>query len=268
MKYSLTQTVPIPPTAQSAAGPTREIVASVQSAQRPRREIAANPIAILWNSMIGQKVVMAVTGAVLVLFVLMHMIGNLKILSGPDNINAYAVFLREVGRPELDYGQLLWIVRILLLICVILHVTAVVRLTRLNWAARPTGYNVKKNIKTTMAARTMRWGGVLLLAFVIFHLLHLTAGVVGFRPGEFRHLAVYQNVIAGLSVWPVAFFYIVAMAALAMHLYHEIWSGLQTLGFNTSRNTRALKIVARLLALAVFAGFVSVPVSVLAGWLR
>ena len=108
--------------------------------------------------MIGQKVVMAVTGAVLVLFVVMHMIGNLKILSGPANINAYAVFLREVGRPELDYGQLLWIVRIVLLICVVFHVTAVVRLTRLNWAARPTGYNIKKNIKTTIAAQTMRWG--------------------------------------------------------------------------------------------------------------
>lgn len=268
MKDALTETMPAPTTVQSTERPRREIGASVQSAERPRREVAANPLAVFWTSMIGQKVVMAVTGAVLVLFVVMHMIGNLKILSGPANINAYAVFLREVGRPELDYGQLLWIVRIVLLICVVFHVTAVVRLTRLNWAARPTGYNIKKNIKTTIAAQTMRWGGVLLLAFVIFHLLHLTAGVVGFRRGEFRHLAVYQNVIAGLSSWPVAFFYIVAMAALAMHLYHGIWSSLQTLGFNTSRNTRTLKIVARLLALAVFAGFVSVPVSVLAGWLR
>ena len=91
MKYSLTQTAPIPPTVQSAARPTLEIAASVQSEQRPRKEIVANPIVILWNSMIGQKVVMAVTGAVLVLFVILHMIGNLKILSGPDNINAYAV---------------------------------------------------------------------------------------------------------------------------------------------------------------------------------
>lgn len=254
MKDSQTQTMPVP--------------LRVQSADLPRREIAVNSFALFWNSMIGQKVVMAITGAILVLFVIMHMIGNLKILTGPEEINAYAVFLREVGRPELGYGQLLWIVRTVLFVCVVLHITAVVRLTRLNWAARPTGYNVKKNIQTTIAAQTMRWGGVLLLAFVVFHLLHLTAGVVGFRPGEFRHLAVYQNVIAGLSSWPIAIFYIVAMAALSMHLYHGIWSAFQTLGFNTSRNTRSLKTMCRLLALAVFAGFVSVPVSVLAGWLR
>ena len=268
MKDSMTPTMPAPPTVQAVESPKREIATSVQPPQRPRREVATNPIAVFWNSLIGQKVVMAITGAVLVPFVIMHMIGNLKILSGPDNINAYAVFLREVGRPELDYGQLLWIVRIVLLICVILHITAVVRLTRLNWAARPTGYNVKKNKQTTIAAQTMRWGGALLLAFVIFHLLHLTAGAVGFRPGEFRHLAVYHNVITGLSSWPVAIFYIVAMAALAMHLYHGLWSAFQTLGFNTSRNTGTLKIACRVVALAVFAGFVSVPVSVLAGWLR
>jgi succinate dehydrogenase / fumarate reductase cytochrome b subunit len=239
-----------------------------QAAKRPRREVAVNQVTALWDSMIGKKVVMATSGAVLVLFVIMHMIGNLKILSGPDNINAYAVFLREVGRPELGYGQLLWIVRIVLLICVILHVTAVIQLTRMNQAARPVRYNVKKSLRTTIAAQTMRWGGVVLLAFIIFHLLHLTAGAVGFKPGQFKHLAVYQNVIAGLSHWPIAFFYIVALAALSMHLYHGIWSAFQTLGFNTSRNTRILKTVCRLIALAVFVGFVSVPVSVLAGWLR
>jgi len=113
----------------SQAGPAP---LGVQAAERPRREVAVNQIAAFWNSMIGKKVVMATTGAVLVLFVLMHMIGNLKILSGPDNINAYAVFLREVGRPELGYGQLLWIVRVVLLICVILHVTAVIQPTNDN----------------------------------------------------------------------------------------------------------------------------------------
>ncbi|MGD0646888.1 MAG: succinate dehydrogenase cytochrome b subunit [Acidobacteriaceae bacterium] len=254
MKESILPVSPVPP--------------RIQAPERPRREVAINQIAALWDSMIGKKVVMAITGAVLVLFVIMHMIGNLKILSGPDNINAYAVFLREVGRPELGYGQLLWIVRIILLICVILHVTAVIQLTRMNQVARPVAYNVKKSLRTTIAAQTMRCGGVVLLAFIIFHLLHLTAGAVGFRPGQFKHLAVYQNVIAGLSSWPVAIFYIVAMAALSMHLHHGIWSAFQTLGFNTSRNTRILQTLCRLIALAVFLGFVSVPVSVLAGWLR
>jgi succinate dehydrogenase/fumarate reductase cytochrome b subunit (b558 family) len=115
--------------------PVSPVPPRIQAPERPRREVAINQIAALWDSMIGKKVVMAITGAVLVLFVIMHMIGNLKILSGPDNINAYAVFLREVGRPELGYGQLLWIVRIILLICVILHVTAVIQLTRMNQVA-------------------------------------------------------------------------------------------------------------------------------------
>jgi len=240
----------------------------VEVAAPARRAITLNPLALFWKTAVGKKIVMATTGAVLVLFVIMHMVGNLKILHGPDEINAYAAFLREVGQPELGYGQLLWIVRIALLVCVFLHVTAAVQLTRMNQQARPVGYNTKTNKETTFAAMTMRWGGFLLLIFVVFHLLHLTAGAVGFQAGQFKHLAVYQNVMAAFKVWPVAVFYIVAMAALGMHLYHGIWSALQTLGFITSRNTRTLRNICRLVALIIFIGFVSVPVSVLAGWLQ
>src|ERR1700740_1112058 len=146
-----------------------------------------NRLVALWSSVIGKKVVMAVTGAVLILFVIAHMVGNLKIFSGPEEINAYSRFLREVGWPELGYGQLLWLVRIVLLVCVFLHITAAVQLTRLSRAARPIGYQTKRDIETTWSARLMRWGGVLLVAFVIFHLLHLTGGVVGFGAGQFKH---------------------------------------------------------------------------------
>ena len=114
----------------------------------------------------------------------------------------------------------------------------------------------------------MRWGGVLLVVFIIFHLLHLTAGAVGFRAGQFRHLAVYQNVTQAFTVWPVALFYVVAMGALCLHLDHGIWSMLQTLGWNTARNEKKLKIASRAIAIVVFLGFSSVPVSVLAGWLH
>ena len=114
----------------------------------------------------------------------------------------------------------------------------------------------------------MRWGGVLLVAFVIFHLLHLTGGVVGFRAGQFKDLAVYQNVVAAFAVWPVALFYIVAMGALCLHLDHGIWSMLQTLGWNTARNEAALKILSRVIAIVVFVGFSSVPVAVMVGWLH
>jgi succinate dehydrogenase / fumarate reductase cytochrome b subunit len=218
--------------------------------------------------MIGKKVVMALTGTILILFVIAHMLGNLKIFSGPDQINAYSRFLREVGSPELAYGELLWVVRIVLFICVALHITAAVQLSRMSLAARPVGYNVKHNIKTTFAASMMRWGGALLVAFIIFHLVHLTAGAVGFREGQFRHLAVYQNVVAAFMVWPIALFYVVAMGALCLHLDHGIWSMLQTLGWNTARNERMLKITSRVIAIVLFLGFSSVPVSVLAGWLR
>jgi succinate dehydrogenase / fumarate reductase, cytochrome b subunit len=237
-------------------------------AGKPRRVWSSNPVVVLWGTMVGKKVVMAVTGLVLVGFVIAHMLGNLKIFLGAEAIDAYAVFLRTMGEPALPYGLLLWVVRIVLLACVALHITAAVGLTRMNWAARPQGYDTKKSIATTYAARTMRWSGVILVLFIVYHLLHLTAGVVGFQPGEFHHLAVYHNVAAGFSVWYVSLFYIVAMACLCLHLDHGIWSMLQTLGCNNARTTSALKGLSRVVALLVFAGFISVPVAVLAGWVR
>jgi succinate dehydrogenase / fumarate reductase cytochrome b subunit len=227
-----------------------------------------NRLLALWSSVIGKKVVMALTGAVLVLFVIAHMVGNLKIFSGPVEINAYSHFLREVGWPEFANGQVLWIARIVLLVCAFLHITAATQLTILNRNARPVGYGTKKDVETTWSALTMRWGGVLLAVFIVFHLLHFTAGVVGFQPGQFEHLMVYQNVVAGFSVVPVALFYILAMCALCLHLDHGIWSALQTLGWVTTDNTKSVRMISRVVAIAIFAGFISVPISVLAGWVR
>jgi succinate dehydrogenase / fumarate reductase cytochrome b subunit len=229
---------------------------------------APNRLLTLWSSAIGKKIVMAVTGAVLILFVIAHMVGNLKIFSGAEEINAYSRFLREVGWPELGYGQLLWIVRGVLFISVILHITAAWQLTLLNRHARPVGYGEKKNVETTWAAMTMRWGGVLLAIFIVFHLFHLTAGMVGFQPGQFEHLMVYQNVLAAFSVVPVSIFYIIAMCALCLHLDHGIWSGLQTLGWVNQDNTKSLRTISRIIAVIIFVGFISVPISVLAGWVR
>lgn len=230
--------------------------------------LAANRLLTLWNTVVGKKIAMAVTGAVLLVFVLAHMLGNLKMFNGPLDINAYARFLREAGQPELGYGEVLWLVRLILLACVIIHVTAAIELTRLNWQARPRDYRLRKNFEATWASRTMFWGGLFLVAFVVFHLLHFTAGAVGFRPGEFRDLEVYQNVLAGFSIWPVSLFYILAMAALGLHVDHAVWSALQTLGWSTTRNERPLKILARAIAVVLFLGFISVPVSVMAGWLH
>ena len=230
--------------------------------------ITTNRLTLLWDSAIGKKVVMAVTGVVLVAFVIAHMLGNLKIFAGPDEIDAYSRFLRTVGEPELGYGDALWVVRIVLLTCVTLHITAAYQLTRMNWKARPVSYETKKEVETSFAALTMRWGGVLLAIFIVLHIMHFTLGAVGFKPGQFKDLHVYENVVAGFSVWPVAVFYIVAMGALCLHLDHGIWSMLQTLGWNNARTTRALQTLSRGVALVVFIGFISVPVAVLAGWLR
>jgi succinate dehydrogenase / fumarate reductase cytochrome b subunit len=239
-----------------------------EPARKPLGVWSSNPVVALWGTMVGKKVVMAVTGLVLVGFVIAHMLGNLKIFLGAEAIDNYAVFLRTMGEPLMPYSMLLWVVRIVLLACVALHITAAVQLTRMNWAARPHGYATKQSIATTYAARTMRWSGVVLVLYIVYHLLHFTAGAVGFQPGEFVHLSVYHNVVAGLSVWYVSLFYIVAMACLCLHLDHGIWSMIQTLGWNNARTTSALQALSRVMALVVFVGFISVPVAVLAGWLR
>src|SRR5258705_721804 len=239
-----------------------------EAIRKPRAVWPSNPVAALWGTMVGKKVVMAATGVVLVGFVIAHMLGNLKIFLGAEAIDSYGAFLRTMGEPMFPYGMLLWVARIVLLTSVALHITAAVQLTRMNWAARPHGYDTKRSIATTYAARTMRWSGVILVLFIVYHLLHLTAGRVGFRAGEFQHLSVYHNVVTGFSVWYVALFYVVAMACLCLHLDHGIWSMLQTLGWNDARRTPFLRALSRGAALGVFLGFLSLPDAARAGWVR
>jgi succinate dehydrogenase / fumarate reductase, cytochrome b subunit len=238
-------------------------------ASRVRRTTwPTNPVAALWSTAVGKKIVMAVTGVILVGFVIAHMLGNLKIFLGADAIDRYAVFLREVGEPLFPYEVLLWFARMILLISVGLHIIAAVELTLMNWAARPRNYQTKESVASTYASRTMRYSGVIVGLFIVYHLLHFTVGVVGFKPDQYQHLKVYNNVVAGFSVWYVSLFYILAMAALCLHLDHGVWSMFQTLGLNNGRVIATLRIVSRVVALGVFAGFVSVPVAVLAGWIN
>lgn len=232
------------------------------------RPVARGRFLALWDNVIGKKIVMAATGVVLVLFLVAHVAGNLKIFVGPDQMNAYARFLREVGGPEFERGQVLWIARIVLLACAVLHIVAAYQLTMMNRRARPVNYSAKKNVETTLAARLMRWSGVILLIFIVFHLAHFTFGAVGFQPGQFVDLAAYQNVIAGFSVTIVALFYVFAMCLLFLHLDHGIWSGLQTLGWNNRKNQKGLRAMSRVVAGAISLGFISVPLAVMAGWVR
>jgi len=191
------------------------------------------------------------------------MIGNLHFFQGAAELNGYAEFLRTVGAPVASRGEVLWIVRIAILAALGGHLWAAWAVTRASWAARPVGYHDLTLIETTYAARTMRWGGVLILLFVIYHLLDFTFGRVnpGFVAGD-----VYRNVIASFSRWPVAAAYLVAMFALCFHMYHGIESGLQTLGANHPRYNALRRGVALTYAIVVAAGFASVPVAILAGW--
>lgn len=215
------------------------------------------------RSTIAHKAVMAATGIVLFLFVVAHMLGNFKVYQGPEKLDAYAEWLREVGTPAFGHGQLLWSARIALLIAVGLHIWSAVVVTRRSLAARPIGYRRLAHAESTYASRTMRWGGVIILLFVVYHLLHFTFGTVhpDFQPG-----AVYHNLIVGFQVWPVSAFYIAAMLALALHLYHGLWSMFQTLGWNHPRYNRYRRWFAVGFALAIGVGNISMPLAVLAGW--
>ncbi len=221
----------------------------------------------LYRTTIGKKAVMAVSGLILVGFVVFHMIGNLKIYLGAQHYNDYAAGLRTFGGPFLGNSQFLWLARVVLLVAVGWHIVAAIQLTRLSQTSRPTRYAQKK-VTVSYASRTMRWGGVIVLLFIIYHILHFTIGAVGYTPGQYQEGDVYQNVVRGFSVWYVSIFYIAAMIALGFHLYHGVWSMFQTLGVNTSRTTRALHTLAAVVAGAVVLGNISIPLAVLAGVVR
>lgn len=222
---------------------------------------------MLPKSSIGKKIVMAVTGFLLVGFVIGHMAGNLKIYTGREHFNAYALALREVGADFFGYSGALWVARVVLLVAVVLHIASAYQLARRSNAARPVRYAVPK-APDRYAARTMRWGGVILLLFIVYHLLHFTFGVVGYQPGQFVDLDAYSNVVAGFKVWYVSLFYIVAMVALGFHLSHGVWSMFQTLGVQDPRARRMLDALAATIAAVVVAGNVSVPLAVMTGLVR
>lgn len=213
-----------------------------------------------WTNTNGKKAVMAITGALLFLFVIGHMLGNLQIFEGPEKLNAYGRFLH--GVPEI-----LWAVRITLIAAVILHIWASVELAIIKTQARPIGYAKKNNVASSYASRTMYWSGPILLAFVIYHLLHLTAGVV--HPGsDFIEGDVYHNVVAGFQVWWVSAWYIFSMILLGLHIRHGAWSMFQSLGFNHPRHTAVLKKAAAVLAVVIVLGYISIPLSILVGLVR
>jgi succinate dehydrogenase / fumarate reductase cytochrome b subunit len=215
-----------------------------------------------FDSSIGKKIVMAVTGAILCGFILGHMSGNLQAFlpHGQQALDSYGVFLRQML-----HGTALWMVRGVLLLSVILHVWAFLSLRSRNAAARPQGYRQAAHTESTFASRSMKLTGPLILVFVVYHILHMTTGTV--HP-DFKEGAVYHNLVTGLSVTWVALFYVVAMLALAFHVWHGFWSMLQTVGASHPRWNPLRKCLAIAFTLLVCGGFAAVPLAVLAGVLR
>ena len=198
------------------------------------------------------------------LFVLAHMLGNLHAFQGPRQLNHYADYLRAMGEPLLPRSLLLWVLRVVVLVAVTVHVGLTAQLALRSRAARPVRYVHTGVVQASYASRTMRWGGVAILAFIVFHLMDLSWGV---HP-DFVRGDVYHNVVNGFRRWPVTAVYVAAMTALGMHLYHGTWSVFQTLGVNGARWDRAIRRGAVSLALVVGVGYVAVPVAVLAHLVR
>jgi succinate dehydrogenase / fumarate reductase cytochrome b subunit len=214
----------------------------------------ASAVTRFWSSSIGKKAVMAVTGLIMVGFLIVHMVGNLQMFAGPLKINEYAAALRRLG-------PLLWIARAGLAVALVLHVIAAYQLTRRKQTARPVGYAHEEPQVSTFAARTIRWGGVLLLVFIVLHLLHFTFGTI--HPA-FDAKDVYGNLIAGFQIWWVAVLYLVAMIGLGLHLYHGTWSSIRTMGLTRASRDPLKRRVSAVLAWALYVGFSLVPIAVLA----
>ena len=210
--------------------------------------------------MVGKKVVMGVTGLIGIGFVILHSLGNLLIFQGSAALNAYSHFLKSSA-------ELLWALRITLIIAVILHVIAAVQLTRQSRAARPIGYVKHESQVATVASRTMRWGGALILVFIVFHILHFTTGTI--RPaGFFSHDDVYANVVSSFRIWWVAVFYVVTMIVLGLHLFHGAWSSMRSIGVSPPSPRPLHRRISLAIAFLVWAAFTAVPVAVFSGLVR
>jgi succinate dehydrogenase cytochrome b subunit len=207
----------------------------------------------LYRSSIGKKYIMAVTGVIGYGFVLGHMTGNLLMFQGPEKMNAYAEFLQSLG-------GVLWAVRLTLLTALVLHVVASYQLTRMSLVSRPVRYEHWKDVSSSYASRTMRWSGPILLLFIIYHLLDFTIGKTNpnFVPGD-----AYGNVIASFSVWYISAFYVIAMVALGIHLYHGSWSMFQSLGLINPKFDPLIRKLTMLITVLIIGGFLSIPIAVI-----
>jgi succinate dehydrogenase / fumarate reductase, cytochrome b subunit len=231
------------------------VVTVTQSGQRRTPKAAK-------TSSVFKKVVMAVSGIILVLYLIAHMIGNLKAFAGRESFNHYSEWIRTIGEPAVPAQTTLWIIRVVLLVAVIAHIVSAVLLWRQAKRARPEGYVTKKAVAQSYASRTMRWGGVIVLAFIIYHILDLTLGVAN---PDGTGSTPYDRLVAGFNNPIVVIAYAISLILLGMHLRHGIWSATQTLGQSNKRRERTVSLFALGFSVVLIGGFLLVPFSVLFG---
>jgi len=207
---------------------------------------------------------MAVSGAAFIAFVLVHMYGNLKAFAGHDAYNEYAEHLRSIGEPELPHEGMLWAIRAVLIVALLVHVACAFVLWRRSARARTTKYVVKRNRASTLSSRWIRWGGLTLLLFIVWHLLNFTIGKVNVSGGPTND--PYDLLVDSFQTWWLTLIYLVAMVALGMHLRHGVWSAAQTLGLtNNAKARRNANVLGVLLAVVIAGGFSLVPIFILLG---
>ena len=222
-------------------------------------------LANFYRSAIGKKAVMAVTGLILFGWIFLHMVGNLKVYFGPEHFNEYARFLKTMFGPAVPETGMLWLSRIVLLVAVIFHIHSAYALTMMNREARPIAYTDRGFVKATYASRTMRWGGVIILIFLIYHILHFTTGQAHH---DFIQTDPYHNFVSGFRIWWVSAFYIAANVALGLHLYHGVWSMFLSLGVTHKRFENWRRMFATVFAALITLGNISFPLMVLLGIVR
>ena len=236
-------------------------------------------VVALYRSSVGKKILMAITGFVWFGFLVGHMAGNLKAFQGAEVFNSYAHHLRIFGEPILPEKGFLWAFRAFMLLAFVVHVWLSWQTSRQSWAARGTKYRKKVNQNFDFASAFMRWGGVFILLFLVFHILHMTTGTLhpsfddgvaqvanpAFDAEGHRIANAFGNLVTGLSNPLVAGIYALAMVVILLHLYHGVWSMFQTLGANHPKYATWRRPIAVVVSIVIFLGFVSIPVAVLAG---
>lgn len=224
-------------------------------------------IAAFYRSTVGKKIIMAITGIIWVLFVIAHVAGNLQAFFGPDKLNAYSALLHGPG------AELLWLMRIVLIVAFVLHVLMAYQLWLRGNAARPDGYRDRDPQVSTWASRQMRLGGTAFLLFLVFHILHFTTRNVdpaGYatRTDAAGRYDIYGNLVSSFQIWWVSAVYLVAMILLGLHLWHGLWASPRSLGVARPSDDPMRRKLASILAIALWLGFSLVPLAVMAGVIR